>query len=476
MLRCMKRVLLLLMLLTTMVAHAWQQVNENAPEPAREFRAVWVTTVFNLDWPSKAGLSAEQQKKEMLNILNTAVKLKINAIVLQVRPNADAIYKSSLEPWSCWLSGAGVNPGYDPLAFTIAEAHKRGIEVHAWFNPFRATISGKSVGKNHVSLRYPKWLKKAGTTQILNPSNQAAQQHVLKVIMDVVRRYDIDGVHLDDYFYPYPPHNDIDDGKTPAQRRAAIDGFVYNLYRNVKAVKPWVRVGISPFGIWQPGYPSGVEAGVNAYEHLACDARKWLKKGWVDYLAPQLYWRIEGPQSFTALMQWWANINTSRPVWPGIASVRINSTEDPGRPASEIGAQIDASRKLARQSCGQIFWSWRSIGTNRGGVQKEIAKRYTGYAIPPAMPWCKDSIPGRPTATAKEAGGKVVISWQAPDKLARKWVIQAGTSRGWYTVCVLPGAQSKVTLPASFFKGASRMAVRPISACGQAGTPAVLAR
>ena len=476
MLRCMKRVLLLLMLLTTMVAHAWQQVNENAPEPAREFRAVWVTTVFNLDWPSKAGLSAEQQKKEMLNILNTAVKLKINAIVLQVRPNADAIYKSSLEPWSCWLSGAGVNPGYDPLAFTIAEAHKRGIEVHAWFNPFRATISGKSVGKNHVSLRYPKWLKKAGTTQILNPSNQAAQQHVLKVIMDVVRRYDIDGVHLDDYFYPYPPHNDINDGKTPAQRRAAIDGFVYNLYRNVKAVKPWVRVGISPFGIWQPGYPSGVEAGVNAYEHLACDARKWLQKGWVDYLAPQLYWRIEGPQSFTALMQWWANINTSRPVWPGIASVRINSTEDPGRTASEIGAQIDASRKLARQSCGQIFWSWRSIGTNRGGVQKEIAKRYTGYAIPPAMPWCKDSIPGRPTATATEGGGKVVISWKAPDKLARKWVIQAGTSRGWYTVCVLPGAQSKVTLPASFFKGASRIAVRPISACGQAGTPAVLAR
>ncbi|MBE6419172.1 MAG: hypothetical protein E7031_03500 [Akkermansiaceae bacterium] len=472
----MKRLILLLLVLTTMLAQAWQQVNENAPEPAREFRAVWVTTVFNLDWPSKAGLSAEQQKKEMLAILNTAVKLRFNAIILQVRPNADAIYKSSLEPWSCWLSGAGVDPGYDPLAFTIAEAHKRGLEVHAWFNPFRATISGKSVGKNHVSRRYPKWLKKAGSTQILNPSDKNAQEHVLKVILDVVKRYDIDGVHLDDYFYPYPPHNDINDGKTPSQRRDAIDTFVYNLYKKVKATKPWVRVGISPFGIWQPGYPSGVEAGVNAYEHLACDARKWLKKGWVDYLAPQLYWRIEGPQSFTALMQWWANINTSRPVWPGIASVRINSSEDPGRPASEIGAQMDASRKLARQSCGQIFWSWRSIATNRGGVQKEIAKRYTGFSLPPAMTWCKDSIPGRPAATAAEGGGKVVISWQAPDKLARKWVIQAGTSRGWYTVCVLPGGQRKITLPASFFKGASRMAVRPISACGQAGTPAVLAR
>lgn len=477
MLVCMKRlVLLLLMLLGTMVAQAWHPVNENAPEPAREFRAVWVTTVFNLDWPSKAGLSAAQQKQEMLNILNTAVKLKFNAIILQVRPNADAIYQSSLEPWSCWLSGAGVNPGYDPLAFTIAEAHKRGLEVHAWFNPFRATISGKAVGKNHISLKNPGLLKKAGSTQILNPSSSTAQGHVLKVILDVVRRYDIDGVHLDDYFYPYPPHNNISDGKSPSQRRAAIDSFVSKLYSSVKAVKPWVRVGISPFGIWQPGYPSGVEAGVNAYEHLACDARKWLSKGWVDYLAPQLYWRIAGPQSFTALMQWWANINPRRPVWPGIASVRINSDEDPGRPASEIGAQLDASRKLARQSCGQIFWSWRSIGTNRGGVHKEIAKRYTGYAVPPAMTWCKDSVPARPAVSAAEGGGKVVLSWQAPDKLARKWVVQAGTSRGWYTVCVLPGGQRKVTLPSSFFKNASRIAIRPISACGQAGTPGVLAR
>lgn len=475
----MKKFVLLLCLLLmsiAMPAQAWHPVNENAGEPAREFRAVWVTTVFNLDWPSKAGLPAAQQKQELLGILNTAVKLKFNAIILQVRPNADAIYKSSLEPWSCWLSGAGVNPGYDPLAFAIAEAHKRGLEVHAWFNPFRATVSNKSVGKNHISRRKPGLLRKAGTTQILNPSDTAAQRHVLAVIMDVVKRYDIDGVHLDDYFYPYPPHHNIADGKSPAQRRAAIDNFVSKLYSQVKSAKPWVRVGISPFGIWQPGYPDGVEAGVNAYEHLACDARKWLSKGWVDYLAPQLYWRIEGPQSFTALMQWWSSINPRRPVWPGIASVRINSKEDPGRPASEIGAQMDAARKLARQSCGQFFWSWRSIAANRGGVQKEIARRYTGYALPPAMPWCKDSLPGRPAVAAANNGKTVVLQWQAPDTLARKWVVQAGTARGWYTVCVLPAGQRKVTLPASFFRNASRIAVRPISACGRSGTPGVLAK
>lgn len=475
----MKKFVLLLCLLLmsiAMPAQAWHPVNENAGEPAREFRAVWVTTVFNLDWPSKAGLPAAQQKQELLSILNTAVKLKFNAIILQVRPNADAIYKSSLEPWSCWLSGAGVNPGYDPLAFAITEAHKRGLEVHAWFNPFRATVSNKSVGKNHISRRKPGLLRKAGTTQILNPSDTAAQRHVLAVIMDVVKRYDIDGVHLDDYFYPYPPHHNIADGKSPAQRRAAIDNFVSKLYSQVKSAKPWVRVGISPFGIWQPGYPDGVEAGVNAYEHLACDARKWLSKGWVDYLAPQLYWRIEGPQSFTALMQWWSSINPRRPVWPGIASVRINSKEDPGRPASEIGAQMDAARKLARQSCGQFFWSWRSIAANRGGVQKEIARRYTGYALPPAMPWCKDSLPGRPAVAAANNGKTVVLQWQAPDTLARKWVVQAGTARGWYTVCVLPAGQRKVTLPASFFRNASRIAVRPISACGRSGTPGVLAK
>ncbi len=364
----MKKLLQLILLLTTIsLAQAWQQVNENAPEPPREFRAVWVSTVYNLDWPSRAGLSADQQKQELLTILNKAVQLKLNAIILQIRPNGDAFYRSNLEPWSAWLSGPGVNPGYDPLAFAVTEAHKRGLELHAWFNPFRATISGRPVGRNHISRKNPSLLMQAGSTTILNPSSNAAQQHVLNVIMDVVRRYDIDGVHLDDYFYPYPPHHNVRDGRSPAQRRAAIDAFVQRLYSGVKQIKPWVRVGISPFGIWQPGYPSGVEAGVNAYEHLACDARKWLSRGWVDYLAPQLYWRIDSDQSFTALMRWWVSINPSRPVWPGIASARINSREDPGRPASEIDAQIDYSRRLARQSAGQLFWSWRSIGNNAGG-------------------------------------------------------------------------------------------------------------
>lgn len=467
---------LLLFLLSSAICNAWQQVSESVPEPPREFRAAWVASVFNLDWPSRAGLPAAQQKAELTAILDKAVRLKLNAIILQVRPNADALYNSSIEPWSAWLSGPGQNPGYDPLAFAIAEGHKRGIEIHAWFNPFRATISGRPVGRGHISARRPELLKQAGSTRILNPAVGAAQEHVLRVIIDVVQRYDVDGVHLDDYFYPYPPHHNIADGRSPAQRRAAIDSFVSRLYTAVKSRKPWVRVGISPFGIWQPGYPAGIQAGVNAYEHLACDARKWLARGWVDYLAPQLYWRMKGPQSFSALMQWWSSVNPSRPIWPGIASVRINSSEDPGRLASEIGAQIDCSRRMARQSAGQLYWSWKSLATDRGGVQAELAARYRGYAVPPAMPWSGSARPAAPAVQVKQNSRGCGIVWTPADNSARKWVIQARTAGQWHTLCILPGNRHFVTLPARLLQSADRIAVRPISACGNSGAAGVVAR
>ena len=461
------------MLATAALAQAWQQVNENAPEPAREFRAAWVATVFNLDWPSKAGLPASQQKAELLRIIEQASRLRLNALILQVRPNGDALYKSDIEPWSAWLSGPGTNPGYDPLAFAIAEAHRRGIEIHAWFNPFRATVSSRPVGRNHISRRQPGWLLKAGSTTMLNPSRPQARGHVLKVIMDVVHRYNIDGVHLDDYFYPYPPHHNVADGRTPAQRRAAIDAFVQELYQQVKQVKPHVRVGISPFGIWQPGFPEQVQAGVNAYEDLACDARKWLARGWVDYLSPQLYWRCEGPQSFPALMQWWSSINPSRPVWPGIASVRIDSKEDPGRKASEIGRQIAYSRQLARQSCGQLFWSWKSLGTNRGGVQKVLAGCYKSLALPPAMPWSGSTRPERPHVQAQDTGNGCTLTWQGN---ARKWVVQVGSKGRWFTLDVLPGNCNRITLPPRVANTLDRIAVRPISPTGMSGVPCILAR
>ncbi len=458
-------------------ALAWTPTTESVPAPPREFRAVWVASVFNLDWPKRAGESADAQKNELLTILNAAARLRLNAVILQIRPNGDALYRSSYEPWSQWLSGPGVNPGYDPLAFAIAEGHRRGIEIHAWFNPFRARANASPVGRGHVSLIYPQLMKKAGSTYILNPSHAQSREHVLKVIMDVVNRYDIDGVHLDDYFYPYPPNNNIDDGKTPSQRRAAIDDFVSRLYARVKSAKPWVRVGISPFGIWKPGYPTGIVAGVNAYEHLACDARKWLDKGWVDYLAPQLYWSCSpAQQSFPALMQWWSGVNPSRPVWPGISTARIRSKEDPSRNAAEISRQIAYSRSLARSSPGQLFWSWSSIGSNRGGICSELARYYPAAAVVPAMPWCGRETPARPVLQAVDTGRGAYLKWQPGDRRARKWVVQARTNGRWAALCILPAGQTSVTLPASFLGRADRVAVRAVSAYGDVGEAAAAAR
>ena len=472
-----RRLLLLsvMLLAAALPLAAWQAVQEPVPEPVREFRAAWVATVYNLDWPSRPGLPAAQQRAELLGILQQAQRLHLNAILLQVRPCSDAFYRSPLEPWSYWLSGPGTDPGYDPLAFAVAEAHKRGIELHAWFNPFRATASGKEVGRKHIARRRPELTLRAGSTTILNPSAAETQSHVLSVITDVVRRYDIDGVHLDDYFYPYPPHHRVADGKSPARRRAAVDAFVSRLYTEVKRLKPYVRVGISPFGIWQPGYPEGVTGGVNAYEDLACDARKWLARGWVDYLSPQLYWRCEGPQSFPALMRWWSGINPARPVWPGIASVRINSSEDPGRPASEIGAQVDWSRKLARQSAGQLYWSWRSLGSNRGGVQAELAKRYAALALPPPMPWSSAVRPGTPALSAQDSAAGCTLRW-TNDGTARKYALQVANKGRWFTLAILPGQATSYTLQPVVARSADRIALRPISGSGISGTPAVLAR
>lgn len=468
---------LISVLLLALPAAAWQAVSERVPEPAREFRAAWVATVFNLDWPSRPGLSGAQQRAELLNIITTAQKLHLNALLLQVRPCSDAFYRSRLEPWSYWLSGPGQDPGYDPLAFACTEAHKRGIEIHAWFNPFRATASGKPVGAGHISQKKPGLILKAGGTTILNPSQSATQSHVLSVIDDVVRRYDIDGVHLDDYFYPYPPNNHVADGKSPSQRRAAVDGFVSSLYSRVKAAKPYVRVGISPFGIWQPGYPSGVKGGVNAYEDLACDARKWLSKGWVDYLTPQLYWRCEGDQSFPALMKWWSSVNPGRPVWPGIASVRVG-TKETGfsslRSAAEIGRQIDYTRQLARQSAGEVFWSWKSLGSNRGGVQAELLKRYQSLAVPPAMPWSSRVAPNTPALSAADGRG-CTLRWKN-DGTARKYVVQVGSKGRWFTMAILPGNITAYTLPPAVANSCDRIALRPLSGSGVSGNPAVLAR
>ncbi|MEQ1861283.1 MAG: family 10 glycosylhydrolase [Chthoniobacteraceae bacterium] len=351
-----------------------------------EFRGAWVASVHNLDWPSRPGLSAGAQQAELRGILDRAASLKLNAILLQVRPSCDALYESSREPWSAFLTGKqGASPGYDPLAFAIAEAHRRGIELHAWFNPFRAAVnSGASFASSHVSRTHPEWVRRHGSQLWLDPGEPAAREHVLGVMLDVVRRYDIDGLHIDDYFYPYPakgaPASFADEaswkrigaksGLSRADwRRDNINRFVEAMYRGVKKTKSSVKVGISPFGIWRPGVPETTQAFLDAYSHLFADSRLWLREGWCDYFTPQLYWSIDPPaQSFPVLLKWWREQAPARvAVWPGIATDRIGKA----RPAREILRQIDLTRQ-GTSNPGHIHWNMKALMTNRGGIVEAL--------------------------------------------------------------------------------------------------------
>jgi uncharacterized lipoprotein YddW (UPF0748 family) len=390
---------------------------DEPPAVRREFRGVWVATVANIDWPSKKGLSAEEQKKELIAILNRAVGLRLNAIVLQVRPMCDALYTSKLEPWSEFLTGTlGKDPGYDPLEFAIKEAHSRGLELHAWFNPYRAhhPSSESPIPKDHLVKKRPDLAKKYGKHYWLNPTNPAVADHTLAVVLDVVKRYDIDGVHMDDYFYPYsekgPDDNPIpfpDDDTWAAYqkaggklsrsdwRRDAVNRFVERLYKEVKKEKKWVKVGISPFGIWRPGHPPGIE-GFDQYEGLFADAKKWLNEGWVDYYTPQLYWPIgQEKQSYPKLLAWWANENTKkRHLWPGNIPSRVTGKEK-GWPASEIADQIKATRAQAGAT-GNIHFSMKAFMDETRGVAKELFPLYEAPALVPASPWLDDKPPLRP--------------------------------------------------------------------------------
>ena len=399
------------------------------PPLAREFRGVWVATVGNIDWPSKPGLPADAQKTELIAILDKCVELKLNAVVFQVRPAADALYESKLEPWSEYLTGQqGKSPGYDPLTFAVAEAHARGLELHAWFNPYRAkspTAKGP-LADTHVSKTRPELVKTYGKNHWLNPTHPAVQDHSLAVVLDVVRRYDIDGIHIDDYFYPYPeggaafPDDDTwaayqAGGGTLARddwRRDAVNAFVRRMYAETKAAKPWVKVGISPFGIWRPGHPEGV-VGFDQYAGLYADAKLWLNEGWVDYFTPQLYWPIASPgQSFPKLLAWWAGENPKgRHLWPGLYTGRAGRKAK-GWPATEIADQIGLIRKQG--AGGAVHFSMKALMRNSGGVADELRKVYAEPALVPASGWLPADGVTRFVVTREYKDGKWTATIRGP--------------------------------------------------------------
>jgi uncharacterized lipoprotein YddW (UPF0748 family) len=434
------------------------------PPVRREFRAVWIATVNNIDWPSAPGLPAGQQRQELLRILDLARDMRLNAVILQVRPQCDALYPSRLEPWSEFLTGRMGEPPaplYDPLAFAVAEAHARGLELHAWFNPYRALHpSAKGpVAASHISRTRPDIALPYGEHVWLDPGERAGRDHSLAVVLDVVRRYDIDGVHFDDYFYPYKEKDEAgreipfpderswrsyvaSGGRLGRDdwRRQNVDEFIRRTAAEVRRVKPRVKFGVSPFGIWRPGHPPQIK-GFDAYSELYADSRKWLREGWVDYLSPQLYWPVgQEAQSYTALLDWWLAENVrGRHIWPGNAAYRVGGSQS--FPAGEIVEQVRATRARLGAT-GNIFFSAKSLVQNLGGVSDLLKSGpYAEPALIPATPWL-DRTPPRPPAisVASRAAGLLQVNWRPRgSEGAFRWVVRARQGARWRTE-VLPAA------------------------------------
>lgn len=352
---------------------------KNAP---REFRAAWIATVANINWPSSRDLSVEEQKKEAIELLDLLQKHNYNAVIFQARPQSDALYISDLEPWSYFLTGKQgkePNPLYDPLKFWIDEAHKRSIELHVWINPYRAHhTAGGEISEHSVVHKMEEVIVQLESGFFwFDPSDLRTQNHLYNVVMDIVQRYDIDGVHFDDYFYPYPSYNNNNDfpddknwkiyqdnGGTLNRadwRRDAVNTFVERIYNAIKQEKPYVKFGISPFGIWRPGYPASIK-GMDQYEKLYADAKKWLNEGWVDYFAPQLYWPINQiEQSFPVLLGWWESQNyKNRNLWPGINIGQFTGEQQ----ANEVMSQILITRGMDLKSPGTIHWNANPLKQN----------------------------------------------------------------------------------------------------------------
>jgi len=444
------------------------QAQDGPPPVTREFRAIWVATVSNIDWPSKPGLNTWEQQAELLAILNMAVKLHMNAVVLQVRPATDALYSSKLEPWSEYLTGQmgrAPEPYYDPLAFAVEEAHKRGLELHAWFNPYRAHHpSAKSdISADHLSYSRPELVKTYGRHLWLDPGDTAVRRHSIRVLTDVVRRYDVDGVHLDDYFYPYKERDSagvliefpdsvswkhyVDNGGKLSRddwRRNNVDVFVRDLYKGIKATKRTVRFGISPFGMWRPRFPAQIK-GFDAYAELYADSKKWLNEGWLDYFTPQLYWTIAREESsYPVLLKWWISENThGRNIWPGNFTSRVGSSGETSWKTQEILDQISATR-LAPGASGNVHFSAKVFMQNRDSiVDRLIAGPYAGPALVPASPWL-DSIPPRPPAAVlrrDSATRATAVDFAARGtEKAWLWVVRYRVGSDWSTV-ILPGSE-----------------------------------
>ena len=399
------------------------------PSAVREFRAAWVATVDNINWPSKPGIPVEEQKKEAIALLDLLYKNNFNCVIFQVRPHCDALYKSELEPWSYYLTGEqgkAPDPFYDPLEFWIEEAHARGLELHAWLNPYRAHhIAGGEITDASIVRKRPDLVVKLEQGYWwLDPALKGTQDHSFNVVIDLVRRYDLDGIHFDDYFYPYPEYNnnkDFPDDKSWQTyqknggklsrgdwRREAVNTFIKRVYKGIKTEKPYVKFGLSPFGIWRPNNPPAI-AGFDQHNLLYADARKWLNEGWIDYYSPQLYWPINQLlQSYPVLLAWWKEENVKgRHLWPGISIGR----QGVDKASDEAINEIMIARGILPQSPGVVHWSIGSLVYSPGLTKAIFEGPYKKKALVPPSPWLDKKSPSPPEVNITQNKDSLDISW-----------------------------------------------------------------
>jgi uncharacterized lipoprotein YddW (UPF0748 family) len=381
-------------------------------QPVTEFRGVWITTVENIDWPARGMVNSDAQKAEFIRQLDMHKRNGMNAVVVQVRPSADAFYPSPYEPWSQWLTGVqgrAPYPYYDPLKFMIEEAHKRGMEFHAWLNPYRANynIRYASIAANHVTRLHPQWFLTYGDKKYFNPSNKQAQEFVVNVVRDIVKRYDVDGIHMDDYFYPYRiPNREFPDEASYRKsgsplgkadwRRSNVDSIILQISEVIKQEKPWCKFGISPFSVWRnksiDPMGSDTRAGVTNYDDLYANILLWLQKGWIDYVAPQLYLEIGHDRiDYETMVAWWNDHSYGRHVYIGHGIYRTEERNQAWKNPNELPDQIKLLRQYPNIQ-GSIYFTSHTFDRNPNGWNDSLQNNY--YRVPasvPVMDWLPEN-------------------------------------------------------------------------------------
>ena len=368
-----------------------------------EFRGVWIATVDNIDWPQKAS-TVYSQKAEFIRQLEQHKRNGMNAVIVQVRPSADAFYPSSLEPWSQWLTGVqgrSPSPYYDPLQFMIEETHKRGMEFHAWLNPYRANfnIASASIAPNHITRIHPDWFLTYGGKKYFDPSNPDGQKHVIAVVKDIVKRYDVDAIHMDDYFYPYriagkefpDAASYIRSGSKLSKddwRRSNVDSIIKKINEVIKQEKPYCKFGISPFGVWRnksvDPEGSNTKAGQTNYDDLYADILLWMQSGWVDYVAPQLYWEIGHKLAdYQELVDWWSRHSYGCHIYIGHGIYRAFEKGAAWKNPKELPNQIRMLREYPEVR-GSIYFSSKSFDRNPNGWNDSLQNNY--YKTPALIP------------------------------------------------------------------------------------------